>query len=1021
MLSCKRLCTIWLPYTFDITATIGGVSHPPEDRDEEWEIVMSRHSIRRGGRTFALGAALLAASAASAWEAGEPLSNLGKEGNDNGFAIAIPPTTTGTPRVPIPYGAVDLNNDGQPEILLGGLKYNGGTYLTYSGPMVDVDLVNPITDTSFLFSNVSYDVNSSGPDNNFGSNATRLGDFDGDGISDAGFGATSASKSGGSHGYIIPGGRTYPQPLSLQSILLDRLGLVFQVTSSRFPIDLCGTQIDYITVSGLGDFDGDGLGDALVRGPENRILFGHPLGDTLLESTSSIAGALPGVEILSTPGATIRSAIPAGDFNGDGYADLAFDAASYIVLGGPGTRQITVEASRDDVIAISPGLSPENFAGFAIGDFNGDGYSDHVAYRSPNGYFGSVECYVILGRPEQHDSTITEELAAGRALPIVFGGLVDGLNIVPRDALDIAGAGDVDGDGLADLLIGFTAITSHVGYAGKAVSSGMAFLVYGREGVDTINLRAIADNRTTTPGYGNGGRTYLSTYQGERVGTKVKGLGDIDGDGLSDYAIGSAETLYVSYSRISPFETWFQYTRPVSESGVYRSFAHDGNAPLLGVGHTAGEQEEYPFSRAWIGFTGGTTSRQDVTLTRSNASINLADAAGQTLGEPANVLWKIETDRTGYSAAQVQFRYLDSDIASLGVAETALALYRAADPAGPWTSVPISKRNIVRNTIAATVPTLGYFAIGTTTQPFAPVTEPAPTDGASVADPGVTLTWMDHAGALSYDVHVGVPGTLFKFGTTSQQSWHLMNLEPGRTYAWRVDSNFGDTVVRGTEWTFSTESCAAAVLSNPVPPNASVVPPEIDTLQFQRELPTFGWTGPECEATYEVWFGTTNPPTQHRMDATLSPVVSIDGLTEPGETYYWQVRAQSPSGEDASPVWSFTVKQPGPGELLGLTEFTDLWVSRLDTGTLTDAASLGFIGFRHDPGANWMTLAGDFDGDGFTDLVTVTADGEAWTATFEAPDAFSVPNKQSSGWYADPALGFNVLAGDFNGDGLTDL
>ncbi|MDK2971335.1 MAG: hypothetical protein PWP23_1090, partial [Candidatus Sumerlaeota bacterium] len=114
-------------------------------------------------------------------------------------------------------------------------------------------------------------------------------------------------------------------------------------------------------------------------------------------------------------------------------------------------------------------------------------------------------------------------------------------------------------------------------------------------------------------------------------------------------------------------------------------------------------------------------------------------------------------------------------------------------------------------------------------------------------------------------------------------------------------------------------------------------------------------------------------------------------------------------------------EEPGPGDVLVLTEFTDAWVSRLQGGGLAAPAHLGFIGFRHDTAANWSTLAGDFDGDGFIDLVTITADGEAWTATFDAPDAYSVPNKQSSGWYADPALGFNVLAGDFNGDGLTDL
>ena len=71
-----------------------------------------------------------------------------------------------------------------------------------------------------------------------------------------------------------------------------------------------------------------------------------------------------------------------------------------------------------------------------------------------------------------------------------------------------------------------------------------------------------------------------------------------------------------------------------------------------------------PFSRCWIDFDGGSgtgnggASLQTVTLTRSNLSIeNLADTA--------NVMWQITSDRTGWSEAEVTFKYLSAEIEGL--------------------------------------------------------------------------------------------------------------------------------------------------------------------------------------------------------------------------------------------------------------------------------------------------------------------------------------------------------------------
>lgn len=112
-----------------------------------------------------------------------------------------------------------------------------------------------------------------------------------------------------------------------------------------------------------------------------------------------------------------------------------------------------------------------------------------------------------------------------------------------------------------------------------------------------------------------------------------------------------------------------------------------------------------------------------------------------------------------------------------------------------------------------------------------------------------------------------------------------------------------------------------------------------------------------------------------------------------------------------------------------LTEFTDIWAAKnVDGSGFNLPERLEYTGFEHFPAENKAAFAGDFNGDGFTDFAMVNAFDEAWLVFSQAsPSRGGIPSRltptirQSLGWTVDEEAGQMVFAGDFDGDGLTDL
>ncbi len=106
---------------------------------------------------------------------------------------------------------------------------------------------------------------------------------------------------------------------------------------------------------------------------------------------------------------------------------------------------------------------------------------------------------------------------------------------------------------------------------------------------------------------------------------------------------------------------------------------------------------------------------------------------------------------------------------------------------------------------------------------------------------------------------------------------------------------------------------------------------------------------------------------------------------------------------------------------LCLTEFGEAWGSLNDGAALAEPTKWNQLGFKHDASTGWQTLPGDFDGDGLMELLTVTEYGEAWLTFNSGNETFDSTFNSAPGYLFDENNGWAAVAGDFDGDALTDL
>ncbi len=389
--------------------------------------------------------------------------------------------------------AGDVNWDGYSDIIVGANKYNNtlpeeGIALLFYGSASGIS-------NSFSWSAV-------GGQNGafFGLSVSTAGDINGDGYSD-----------------VIVGSNNYDNGETDEGMIF-----VYQGSSAGLPASpnwsAESNQTEArlgISVATAGDVNGDGYSDIIAG---SRL---YDNGETDEGRAFMWYGSASGLGPNGTPSNTDwsnegnqasayfgYSVSPAGDVNGDGYADIIIGAHNY----NTGSGKAFVYNGSSSGLSLSPYWTAENgqvhsefgYSVFTAGDVNGDGFSDVLvgAYFFDNGESSEGRAYLYTGS------------AAGLTTSATWAAESDQTSA--QFGLSVSSAGDVNGDGYADVIIGAPLFDNGQTDEGKAfvfngTSTGLSF---------TANWSA------------------ESNLTGDQFGYCVSTAGDVNGDGYSDVIIG---------------------------------------------------------------------------------------------------------------------------------------------------------------------------------------------------------------------------------------------------------------------------------------------------------------------------------------------------------------------------------------------------------------------------------------------------------------------------------------------------
>jgi hypothetical protein len=451
--------------------------------------------------------------------------------------------------------AGDVNGDGYSDVIVGAPSHDDGQ--TAEGRAV-VYLGSP----AGLSSTVAWTANGDQIDMRFGACVATAGDVNGDGYSDVIVGAyfcdngesdegmafvyhgtatgvaafhswttegnqasaylgwsvaTAGDVNGDGYSDVIVGATNFDNGNTGEGLVLVYHGSASGLTSS--PAWTVEGGQDYATlghcVATAGDVNGDGFSDVVVGTPHfdnGQTQEGLAL---VYHGSPSGLGAVPTWALQSDLAFSLlaNSVAPAGDVNGDGFADVVVGAYNYydqsLIARG---RAYLFLGSAEGLVPgpawFADGAQDDAKFGQCVataGDVNGDGFAD-LLVASPSFDVDQVDegrAFLYLGTPS--GPTAAAVWAAEHDEP------------GSQCGRSVAGAGDVNGDGYADVIVGAFLYDN-----GQSVE-GRVFAYHGS-----------AAGLSVVPAW-----SAESDQAGARFGGSVAGAGDVNGDGFADVIVGS--------------------------------------------------------------------------------------------------------------------------------------------------------------------------------------------------------------------------------------------------------------------------------------------------------------------------------------------------------------------------------------------------------------------------------------------------------------------------------------------------